>query len=198
MARHNPRERKLFGDLSERNRLSEEFRRVSARVRAWRKRLQHKKGQRWQKQYRLSIARAEARLAVLRPLLLAQSEELKARIQEEEKVSKKEITQFEQQYRKEVAELKEAFEALDVANEAVDEAKAEARDAAADGGREAQRAGELLHELRRNRRDAARELRREKRDLKRAEQEIDSEKQDALVLDYELRRVVAEIEGLKA
>ena len=95
MALHNPRERALFRDLNDKNRMTEEFRRLSSRLRSWKKRMGRKKGKRWQAQYSLSIERAQDRLAEMRPLLLAWAEELKARIEEEQKLSTDEIKQFE-------------------------------------------------------------------------------------------------------
>jgi hypothetical protein len=189
MARHNPRERKLFKELNDKNRMAEEFRRLSSRLRGWKKRLSQKKGKRWQKQYTLAIQRASERLELMRPELLARAEELKARIEEEQKLSKDEIKQFEKQYAKEVAELKQAQEALAEAREAVDEAKVEKLDP--------ERAGLFMAELRQKRRVAAREARRESRELKKAEQEIASEEQDMLTLASEMRRIVAEIESLR-
>jgi hypothetical protein len=189
MARHNPRERRLFHDLNEKNRLAEEFRLLSARLRRWQNRMRKKRGKRWQAQYARSIRRAQERLAELQPELLSRAEGLKARIQEEQKVSRDEVKQFEQQYKKEVAELKEAQQALEEARDSLDEAKTEAL--------KPEEAGILLADLRRKRRDAAREMRRESRDLKRVEQEMEAEEQDKAVLSYELRRIVAEIEGLR-
>jgi predicted phage tail protein len=189
MAGHNPRERRLLRDINEKNRLTEEFRRISARLRGWQKRLDRKKGKRWQAQYRLAIRRAQEKLAKMRPQLLEMVGDLKSRIEEEQKISQDEIRQFEQQYRKEVEELKEAQQALSEANAELEKAKA--------GSGEDERAGALLAELRRKRRDAATEMRREGRDLKKAEQEIASEERDKITLAYELRRIVGEIESLR-
>jgi predicted phage tail protein len=190
MARHNPRERRLFRDITEKNRLTEEFRRLSGRMRSWKKRMGRKKGKRWQAQYGLSIRRAQERLEMLRPHLLELAEELRSRIEEEQKVSQDEIKQFEKQYSKEVAELKEAQQALAEASKAVEDAKTAAGDE--------ENAGAILAELRRKRRDAATEMRREGRDLKKAKQEIESEEQDTFTLAYELRRIVGEIESLRS
>jgi len=190
MALHNSRERKLFGDLNDKNRMAEEFRRLSSKLRGWQKRKTYKKGKRWQAQYALAIERAQDRLAEMRPLLLAWAEELKARIEEEQKLSADEIKQFEKQYVKEVAEFKKAQEALAEARDAVDEAKSEKLDP--------EQAGIFLAELRQKRRVAAREARRESRELKKASREIASEEQDMQTLSTEMRRIVAEIESLSA
>jgi hypothetical protein len=190
MARHNPRERRLFRDINEKNRLTEEFRRMTGRMRAWKKRMEKKKGKRWQAQYALSIRRTQERLEKMRPHLLEMAEVLRARIEEEQKVSQDEIQGFEKQYAKEVAELKEAQQALAEVSEELVKAKATAG--------EEERAGEILAELRRKRRDAATEMRREGRDLKKAKQEIESEEQDTFTLAYELRRIVGEIESLRS
>jgi DNA repair exonuclease SbcCD ATPase subunit len=189
MARHDPRERRLFRDLSEKNRLAGEFRRLSSRARHWRARLGRRPGKRWQAQYRNALRRAEERLATLRAEVLARAEELKARIQEEQEFSKAEVKKFEEQYAKEIAELKEARQAAEAAREAVSEARAAARETEQDAA--------VLSELRRKSWNAARELRRESGDLKRVEQELDSEERDKAVLTYELRRIVAEIESLR-
>lgn len=189
MARHDPRERRLFEDLNEKNRLAGEFRRLSSRAGHWRRRLRRGRSKRWQAQYRIALGRAEERLAVLRADLLTRAEDLKARIQEEQKLSKAEVKKFEKQYEKEVAELKQARQAAAAAREAVAEARSSAD--------EIEDAAAVLSELRRRNWGAARDLRRETSEVKKAEQEIDSEEQDKAVLSYELRRIVAEIESLR-
>lgn len=189
MARHDPRERRLFEDLNEKNRLAGEFRRLSSRAAHWRRRLSRGPSKRWQAQYRISLRRADERLAALRAELLTRTEDLKARIQEEQKLSKAEIQKFEKQYEKEVAELKQARLAAAAASEAV----AKARSAA----EETEDAAAVLSELRRKNWGAARDLRRETSEAKKAEQEIASEEQDKRVLTHELRRIVAEIESLR-
>jgi len=189
MARHNPRERRLFADLDEKNRIAGEFRRLSSRARHWQDRLRRGPSRRWRAQYRNSLNRAEERLAELRAALLASAEDLKARIQEEQKLSEAEVKQFEKQYEKEVAELKKAREAAAAAKEAIAEARA--------GARETEQAAAVLSELRRKSWSAARNLRREASELKKAEQEIASEEQDKAVLTHELRRILAEIESLR-
>lgn len=190
MARHNPRERKLFEDLTEKNRLAREFRQISSRVSSWKKRLGRGRGKRWMKQYTLSIRRAEERLEVLRAELLARAEDLRARIVEEQKISNKELSQYEKQYQKEIDELMQARKALDEARETFFEAREEAEDT--------QRRAEVLTEMRRRRWRAQREVRRETSEMKKAAQEVESEEQDKITLTAELQRIVAEIEGLRA
>lgn len=187
MARHDPKERELFRDINDKNRLAGEFRRLSSRAKHWRGRLSRGPSKRWQAQYRNSLRRAERRLTELRTELLSRAEELKARIEEEQKLSKTEIKQFEKQYEKEVAELREAQKAAAEAKEAIADARADADEEAA----------AVLAELRRKSWGAAKELRRETSELKKAKQELASEEQDKLVLTYELRRIVAEIESLR-
>jgi chromosome segregation ATPase len=189
MARHDPRERELFRDINEKNRLAGEFRRLSSRAKHWRGRLSRGPSKRWQAQYRNSLRRAERRLAELRTELLSRAQQLRARIEEEQKLSKTEIKQFEKQYEKEVAELREAQKAAAEAKEAIAGARADADDT--------EEAAAVLAELRRKSWGAAKELRRETSEVKKAEQELASEEQDKLVLTYELRRIVAEIESLR-
>jgi hypothetical protein len=189
MARHNPRERRLFRDLDEKNRMAGEFRRISSRARHWRNRLRRGPSRRWRAQYLNSLRRAEKRLAALRAELLSRAEELKARILEEQEISENEVREYEKQYRKEVAELKKAQEAAAQAKEAIGEARSEAG--------ETEQAAAVLAELRSKSWVAARNLRRETSEMKRAEQEIASEERDREILSYELRRVVAEIESLR-
>ena len=189
MARHDPKERRLFRDLNEKNRLAGEFRRLSSRARHWRARLGRGPSRRWQAQYRNSLRRAVVRLSELRAELLSRAEELRARIQEEQKLSKTEIKKFEKQYEKEVAELRAAQQAAAEASEAIATARA-------DGG-ETEQTAAVLSELRRKNWNAAKDLRREASEVKKAEQEIASEEQDKVILTYELRRIVAEIESLR-
>jgi len=192
MAGHNPSERRLFTDLQEKNRLAGEFRRISGRMRRWQERLTQKRGKRWQAQYAISIRRAHEWLEAARGELLSRAQDLKQRIETEQKVSKTEIQKFEKQYKKEVAELKAAQEGL----AAADEAFAKAQQKAGTEGGDAEKSAAVLAELRRRRWNAAREATRETKDVKRARTEIASEKQDKQVLAYELRRAIAEIEGL--
>ena len=188
MARHNSRERQLFEDLNEKNRLAGEFRRLSSRVRDWRKRMGRKRGKRWQAQYGQAIGRADERLHALRAELLKRAEDLKARILEEKKISAAEVKKFEAQYKKEVEELRAAQLAMAESQEALENATGKARDT--------WKGGELLAGLRQRHRHAARNLRREKGDVKKAAQEIESEARDEVILDTELRRILAEVAAL--
>ena len=192
MAGHNPSERRLFTEIKEKNRLAGEFRRISGRMRRWQQRLTQKRGKRWQAQYASSIHRAQEWLEAARGELLSQAQDLKQRIETEQKVSKTEIREFEKQYKKEVAELMAAQEQLAAADEAFTKAQ---QKAGTEGG-DAAKSSAVLSELRRRRRSAAREATRETQDVKRAKREIASEQQDKGVLSHELRRTTAEIESL--
>ncbi len=193
MAGHNQRERRLFTDLNEKNRLVGEFRRLSNSVRQWQDRMGKRRGERWQKQYGQAIRRAEVRLEELQRELPSRAEDLKTRIEEEQQISKSEIEAFEEQYKKEVRELKKAQEKLAAAGEAFSKAEAKTKSRSM----ERQQTAAVLAEFSRKRRNAAREARREAKDVKTAEKEITSEEQDKQVLSYELRRIVAEIEALR-
>ena len=193
MAGHNQRERRLFTDLNEKNRLVGEFRRLSNSVRQWQDRMGKRRGERWQRQYGQAIRRAEVRLEELQRELPSRAEDLKTRIEEEQQISKSEIEAFEEQYKKEVRELKKAQEKLAAAGEAFSKAEAKTKSRSM----ERQQTAAVLAEFSRKRRNAAREARREAKDVKTAEKEITSEEQDKQVLSYELRRIVAEIEALR-
>ena len=193
MAGHNQRERRLFTDLNEKNRLAGEFRRLSNSVRQWQDRMGKRRGERWQKRYGQAIRRAEVRLEELQRELPSRAEDLKTRIEEEQQISKSEIEAFEKQYKKEVRELKKAQEKLAAASEAFSKAEAVTKSRSM----ERQKTAAVLAEFSRKRRNAAREARREAKDVKTAEKEITSEEQDKQVLSYELRRIVAEIEALR-
>ena len=54
-----------------------------------------------------------------------------------------------------------------------------------------------MAKLRRKHQKAARDVRRETKEVKTAKQEISSEEQDKVILTYELRRILAEIESLR-
>jgi len=192
MAGHDPRERQLFTDLQQKNRIAGELRRISGRMRRWQERLTQKRGKRWQAQYSISIRRAKAQLEGLRGELLSRAQDLKQRIETEQKVSKTEIQKFEKQYKKEVAELKQAQQEL----AAADEAFAKAQQKAGTESGDTEQSAAVLTELRRRRWNAAREATRETKDVKRAKKEIASEQHDKELLAYELRRTIAEIASL--
>lgn len=192
MAGHDPGERRLFGDLNEKNRLAGEFRRLSGRVRRWQHGMARRRGKRWQAQYGRSISRANDRLAELRGELLTRARDLKQRMEKEQSISKSQVQGYEKQYKKEVAELKKAQEELAKANEALAEAQAKA---SAEAG-ETQKSAAVLAELRRKRWNAAQNAERETQEVKKAKKEIASEHSDRDVLAYELRRAIAEIESL--
>ena len=195
MAGHNPQERRLFTDLSDKNRLSGEARRIARRLSRWRDRAASRRGKRWTARYAKSIENAEARLAALQTEILARAEVLKTRIREEQKVSKTEVTKYEKQYKKEIEELKAARQALAEAGKAVAKASSAQSDAEP---ADAEKAAGVLTAMRRKHWNAANELRRETQDLKKAKKEIDSEAADKAVLSYELRRITAEIEALRS
>ena len=194
MARvHNRRERRLFKDLGEKNRLSAELRRVTYRMRRWQDRMKKRRGKRWQAQYRNSLQRAAGRLEVLERELLVRAEKLKLRIQDEFEVSVEEVSQFEEQYKKEVQELVLAEQELREAQEAV--VKAESA-----GGEQishSQKTAELLSELQRRHRHAELRARAEAKDVKAVEREIASEVKDKDILTQELHRIVEEIQTLR-
>jgi len=196
MAGHDRKERLLLTDIKEKNRLANEFCNLSSDVRRWRDRLEKKRGKRWQAQYRGSLERASARLENLRGELLAQAEDLKARIETEQEVSKSEIAKFQKQYEKEVLELANAQAELAEARKAFASAEAETR-AVAEGSVEAEKAAAVLADLRRRQRLTRREAKREGRDKAKVEQEISSEEKDKVLLSHELQRTIAEIEALR-
>ena len=189
MSIHNQRERRLLTDLTEKNQLAGEFRRLSMHMQRWQQRMRKRHSKRWQAQYGGSIRRGEERLVELRAKLLTRAEDLSARIQEEQKISETEVRQFAEQYKKEVEELKGAQKVLAEAREALAEAASEAADT--------EEAAAVMAKLRRKQQKAARDVRRETKEVKTAKQEISSEEQDKVILTYEFRRILAEIESLR-
>ena len=137
MAGHNPSERRLFTDIQQKNRLAGQFRRVSGRMRRWQERLTQKRGKRWQAQYSRSILRAMQWLDEAHGELLSRAQDLRQRIESEQKVSKTEIQGYEKQYKKEVAELKQAQQELDAANEAFAKAQQKAGTESGDAAKSA-------------------------------------------------------------
>ena len=148
MAGHDLKERRLLTDIRDKNRLANEFHRLSADVQGWRDRLEQKRGKRAQARYRGVIERASQRLETLRAELLVQAEGLEARIKTEQKVSKAEIDKFHKQYAKEVKELAEAQAQLAEARKALAQADAQSRSLPA-GAEQAERAGVVVAEFRR-------------------------------------------------
>ena len=195
MARgHNPRERCLFRDLGEKNLLSAELRRVANSMRRWQIRMHKKRSKRWQARYRNSLRRAAARLENLQTEVLSRAEELKLRIGEELKISVDEVQQFEEQYKKEVQELRVAQQELQEAQQAL-VIKAEAGRAEHFG--DTQQTVLVLSELQRKHRRAELRARSEAKDVKAVEEEIASEATDKEVLTNELHRIIEEIQTLR-
>ena len=176
-------------DLTEKNRLAGEFRRLSMHMQRWQQRMRKRRSKRWRAQYGGSIRRGEERLVELRAELLTRAEDLRARIQDEQKISETEVRQFAEQYKKEVEELKRARKALAEAREVLAEAASKAPDT--------EEAAAVMAKLRRKHQRAAGDVRRETKEVKTAKQEVLSEEQDKVVLTYELRRILAEIESLR-
>ncbi len=194
MARgHNLRERRLFTDLAEKNRLSAELRRVAHSMRRWQDQMNKRRSKRWQAQYRSSIERAGSRLEVLEREVLAQAKDLKSRIEEELDISVQEVSQFEEQYKKELDELVSAQKELREA----EEARVQTEAAAADQTSHSQETAELLSKLRRRHRRTERQVRREAKDVTSVEREIASEERDKEVLTKELQRVIEEVQALR-
>jgi len=196
MAGHDPKERRLLTDISDKNGLANEFRKLSANVESWRGRLEQKQGKRAQARYRLAIGRASERMEALRGELLERAEDLESRIKTEQKVSKAEIDKFHKQYAKEVQELSLAQAQLAEARKDLAKADAESR-AHPEGSEEAERAGAVLAEFRRRHWKANQEAKREVRDVAKAKQEISSEERDKALLSGELQRAIAEVESLR-
>jgi hypothetical protein len=196
MAGHDPKERRLLTDISDKNRLANEFRILSSDVRNWRDRLEQKRGKRAQARYRGAIERASERMESLRSELLERAEDLESRIKTEQKVSKAEIDKFHKQYAKEVQELSLAQAQLAEARKDLAKADAESR-AHPEGSEEAERSGAVLAEFRRRHWKANEEAKRETRDVAKAKQEISSEERDKALLSGELERAIAEVESLR-
>ena len=108
------------------------------------------------------------------------------------KISAKEVKEFAQQHRKELAELVEAQEALREA----EGARTEAEGAVADKTTVSQKTAERLSRLRQTHQRAIRTARREAKDVTTVEREIASEEKDEAVLKSELQRVIGEIQAL--
>lgn len=207
---HNPRERRLFTDVSNKNHLSRQIRRLAHSVRQWRARMEKRRSKRWKAQYGNSIQRASAKLEVLERDVQSRAQELKSRIQEELEVSETEVQQFEEQHKKEVQELKAVRKELKAAEHALSGAEnpaepRQARKGAKDskqksGAGAAQQAlsdAENLAELRQKHRRLERQAHKEAKDVKEVEAELASEARDEQVLTAELHRLLEEIEILR-
>ena len=146
-----------------------------------------RRSHRWRAQYTNSIQRAEAKVEELEQQVVSRAQELRFRVQEELKISVEEVLAFEEQHKKEVAELKVAHQALHATEQALGtELKSEARD-------KADRLAELRHKHRR----AERQAHKEAKDVEAVEQELESEARDRENLTVELHKLLEEIELLR-
>lgn len=190
VARHNKRERRLFADLSTKNTLSRELRRLAQRMRRWQERRQKIRSRRRRAAYLDSLQRGGLRLEKLRSDVLSRNEDLRLRIQEEFDISEKEIQDFEEPYRKEAQEARTAQAELDEKRRALESAPS-------DPPGDAEKAARALSELERSLRRAERRARKETKDVEKVKDELASEAQDREILEFELRRIVAEVEALR-
>ncbi len=191
-AGHNIRERRLFGDIIEKNRLANRIRKLGNAIQAWRGRLRQRQSRRWRAQYARSIHRYALSLDQLQAEVLRKAQNLRARIQQEIHVSDDEIKQFHEQYKTEVAELKAAETTLEEARRAVVEAEVHGVPEV----KSPQHAAVILANLRRAHRRRERRTRVEAKDVRSVQAELASEAKDKVVLAHELRRAVEEIEAL--
>ena len=188
MSAHNPRERRLFRDLQEKNVLTRQVQRLTSSMRRLQARTAKRRSNRWRAQYTNSIRRAATTVEELEQQVLSRAQELRLRVQEELEVSVEEVQAFEEQHKKEVMELKGAHQALRTAEQALSGAgpASEAKD-------KADRLAELRHKHRR----AERQARKEAKDVEAVEQELASEARDREILTVELHKLLEEIELLR-
>ena len=186
MSDHNPQERRLFRDLQERSVLTKQIQRLSSSMRRLKARAAKRRSHRWRAQYANSIQRATAQLVGLEQQASSRAHELSLRVQEELESSVEEVRSFEEQHKKEIAELKVAHEALRATEQALSaELASEATD-------KADRLAELRHKHRRTERQS----RREAKDVDDVEQELASEARDREILTIELHKLLEEIQLL--
>ena len=184
MSDHNPRERALFRDLQEKSVLTKQVQRLASSMRRLQARADNRRSHRWRARYSNSIQRAAAKLEELEPQIRARAQELKLRVQEELEVSVEEVQAFEEQHKKEVAELEVAHQALRATEQALNAGLAsDAKDKA-----------DQLADLRHKHRRAERQARREAKDVQAVEQELVSEARDREALTAELHKLLEEIE----
>ena len=186
MSDHNPRERALFRDLHEKSALTKQVQRLASSVRRLQARADDRRSHRWRARYRDSIQRAAAKLEELEPQIVARARELKVRVQEELDVSVEEVQAFEEQHKKEVAELEVAHQALGAAEQALNAGLASNASAKAD----------QLAELRHKHRRAERQSHKEAKDVNDVEQELASAARDREILTIELHKLLEEIQLL--
>ena len=108
------------------------------------------------------------------------------RVQEELDVSVEEVQAFEEQHKKEVAELEVAHQALGAAEQALNAGLASNASAKAD----------QLAELRHKHRRAERQSHKEAKDVNDVEQELASAARDREILTIELHKLLEEIQLL--
>ena len=186
MSDHNPQERRLFRDLQERSVLTRQIQRLSSSMRRLKARAAKRRSHRWRARYANSIQRATAQLVALEQQASSRAHELRLRVQEELEISVEEVRSFEEQHKKEIAELKVAHQALRATEQALSaELASEATD-------KADRLAELRHKHRR----AERQSRREAKDVNDVEQELASEARDREILTIELHKLLEEIQLL--
>ena len=188
MSAHNPRERRLFRDLQEKNVLTQQIQRLASSMRRLQARAAKRRSHHWRARYTNSIWRAATKVEELEEQVLSRAQELRLRVQEELEISVEEVQAFEEQHKKEVMELKEAHQALRTAEQALSGAElaSEAKD-------KADRLAELRHKHRR----AERQARKEAKDVETVEQELASEARDREILTVELHKLLEEIELLR-
>ena len=188
MSAHNPRERRLFRDLQEKNVLTRQIQRLASSMWRLQARAAKRRSHRWRARYTNSIRRAATKVEELEQQVLSRAQELRLRVQEELEISVEEVQAFEEQHKKEVMELKEAHQALRTAEQALSGAElaSEAKD-------KADRLAELRHKHRR----AERQARKEAKDVETVEQELASEARDREILTVELHKLLEEIELLR-
>ena len=186
MSDHNPRERRLFRDLQEKSILTRQIQRLSSSLRRWKARAAKRRSHRWRARYANSTQRTTAQVATLEQQVSSRAHELRLRVQEELEISVEEVRSFEEQHKKEIAELNVAHQALRATEQALSaEVASEARD-------KADRLAELRHKHRRTERQS----RREAKDVKAVEQELASEAHDREILTIELHKLLEEIQLL--
>ena len=195
MAEHNPRERRLFGDLQEKHVLTRQVRRLASATRRWQARVAKRRSKRWRAQYTNSIRRAAARLEGLERQVFTRAQELRLRVQEELETSVEEVQEFEEQHRKEVQELKVSQQKLREAKQALSGAPTSSKGQTLPS--EAEHKAESLAELQHRHRRAERQARKEAKDVEAVKRELASEARDRETLTSELHRLLEEIEILR-
>ncbi len=196
---HNARERGLLSAIQEKNELAARFRGLARDISRWTRRMGRKRSLRWHKRYSSGIRQRTDELKSLRPELLRRCEDLEKRIRDETKISGAEVRVFQEQYRKEVEELREARARLERAGQAWAPSDPGVRTTQGVGtgeGSEEHRASSLIEGLRKRRRKAYLEARKEAKDVEAVQRELTSEERDRELFDLELRKVLQAIDAL--